>query len=66
MKTSHSSKHRYGYVETLLRMPLVDDDLSKFSDLLFMFIPPCEAFPPPSLLLPSPLKTKPMIFRSVL
>lgn len=70
MKTSPSPKHRYGSMETLLRMPLVDDDLSQFSDLLFisqqilLFISPYEAFPPPHLLLPFPLKTKTMIFRN--
>lgn len=68
MKTPHSPKHRYGSVETLLGMPLVDDDLYEFSNLLFilLFISPHEAFLPPHLLLPFPLKTETMISRNVL
>lgn len=38
MKTSGSPKHRTDSVETLLRMPLVDDDLSEFSDLSFILL----------------------------
>lgn len=38
MKASYSPKNRYDPVETLLRMPQVDDDLSEFSDLLFILL----------------------------
>lgn len=38
MKTSSSPKHRSGSLEALLRMPLVNDDLSEFPDLTFTLL----------------------------
>lgn len=69
MNTSGSLKHRTDSVETLLRMPLVDDDLSEFSDLSFILLSAdiilCGFFSP-CLPLPFPLKTKTVIFSNVL